>query len=128
MAKGSIFSTCVVDDSEIRQLLSKAKDKKIYRQLANEVLQELKEDVAYATHVDTGLMRDSWKVTPLKMRDGGYSVFGELYNDAVNKSDQYYAIYEINRGGSHNAVEQGLELYEMRIEDKLSNLLEGLLR
>lgn len=123
-----MYKSTIYDDNHLRALLSKAQNKKIYRQLANEALQEIKEDVAYATHVDTGLMQASWDVLPLKMRDSGYSVMGELTNSAQNKSGQFYAKYEIERGGSHDAISQGIELYEMRIGTTLENLLEGLLK
>lgn len=110
------------DDSELRELLRKAKDKKVYRELANKTLEDLKQDAEYASHVLTGELRDSWETTPLKMRDGGYSVFGELYST----SDHSY--FEKLRGGSHDTVAQAMELLEMELGDSLENVLEGLLK
>ena len=127
MAKGSVRFR--LDDKELRQMLSKAKDKKVYRQLANEVLQDLKEDVASLTHVDTGLMQRSWETTPLKMRDSGYHVFGELINEAQQPwQDEPYPLYELARGGDHNALDRGIEMQESKLGDKMLEVLEGLLR
>lgn len=126
MARGSVnFS---IDDKELRQMLSKAKDKKVYRQLANEVLQDLREDVASLTHVDTGLMKRSWEVTPLKMRDGGYHVFGELINEAQQPwQHEPYPAFELARGGDHNALELGIEMQEQKLGDKIEDVIRGLL-
>lgn len=119
----------IYDDSQLRELLRNLKGaKKVYRELANNELQRLKEDVAYATHVDTGLMQSSWETSPLKMRDSEYHIFGELTNDATNASGQQYAEYELGRGGGHNAIEQGMQLQSMRLESSIGELLEGLLR
>ena len=110
------------DDSELSDLLRKAKDKKVYRELANEVLESLRQDAEYASHVLTGELKASWETTPLKMRDGGYSVFGELYST----SDHSY--FEKLRGGDHDTVAQALQLLEMELGDSLGNVLEGLLK
>jgi len=127
MAKGSVKFT--MDTTELRRMLSKAKDKKVYRQLANDVLQELREDVAYFTHVDTGLMQRSWETTPLKMRDGGYQVFGELINEAQQPWQSHpYPQYELNRGGDHDALSLGIELQEQKLSGKMLDVLEGLLK
>ena len=123
-----MFRTTIYDDSHLRSLLSKAQNKKVYRELANEALQEIKENVEQATHVDTGLMKASWDILPLKMRDGGYAVMGELTNSAQNKSEQFYAEYELARGGDHDAVALGVGQYELKNGDILHNLLEGLLK
>ena len=61
-----MFKATIYDDSHLRNLLSKAKNKKVYRDLANEALQEIKENVEQATHVDTGLMRLLGIYFPLK--------------------------------------------------------------
>lgn len=111
-----------IDDSELRDLLRKSKDKKVYRQLANDELEQLKQDAEYASHVLTGELKASWETSPLKMRDGGYSVFGELFST----SDHSY--FEKLRGGDHDTVEQALQLMEMRLGDSLEKVLEGLLR
>ena len=123
-----MFKTTIYDDSHLRSLLSRAKNKKVYRDLANEALQEIKENVEQATHVDTGLMKASWDILPLKMRDGGYAVMGELTNSAQNKSKQFYAGYELARGGDHDAIAIGVSEYEDKQNDMLHDLLEGLLK
>ena len=126
MARGSVnFS---IDDKALRQVLSKAKDKKIYRQLANEVLQDLRADVASLTHVDTGLMKRSWETTPLKMRDGGYHVFGELINEAQQPwQKEPYPAFELAREGDHNALALGIEMQERKLGDRVIDVLRGLL-
>lgn len=117
------------DDSELRELLKNAQDKKVYRQLANDVLYSLRDDIASYTHVDTGEMKASWEVTPLKMRDSGYSVFGEVTNDAQKHwHKEPYPSYEIARGGSHNAVDLGINAQEQKLNSSISDVLEGLLR
>ena len=123
-----MFKATIYDDSHLRSLLSKAKNKKVYRDLANEALQEIKENVEQATHVDTGLMKASWDILPLKMRDGGYAVMGELTNSAQNKSEQFYAEYELARVGDHDAITIGVSEYENKQNDMLQDLLEGLLK
>lgn len=125
--KGSVKFT--LDTRELRQLLRGAKDKKVYRKLANEVLQDLREDVASLTHVDTGLMKRSWETTPLKMRDGGYAVFGELTNEAQQPRQKHpYPQYELNRGGDHDALSLGIEIQEQKLAGKVMEVLEGLLK
>ena len=117
------------DDSELRELLKNAQDKKVYRQLANDVLYSLRDDIASYTHVDTGEMKASWEVTPLKMRDSGYAVFGEVTNDAQKHwHKEPYPSYEIARGGSHDAISLGVNAVESRLGYKMIELLEGLLR
>ena len=117
------------DDSELRELLKNARDKKVYRQLANDVLYSLRDDIASYTHVDTGEMKASWEVTPLKMRDSGYVVFGEVTNDAQKHwHKEPYPSYEIARGGSHNAVDLGINAQEQKLNSSISDVLEGLLR
>ena len=117
------------DDSELRELLKNARDKKVYRQLANDVLYSLRDDIASYTHVDTGEMKASWEVTPLKMRDSGYAVFGEVTNDAQKHwHKEPYPSYEIARGGSHNAVELGINAQEQKLNSSISDVLEGLLK
>lgn len=117
------------DDSELRELLKNARDKKVYRQLANDVLYSLRDDIASYTHVDTGEMKASWEVTPLKMRDSGYAVFGEVTNDAQKHwHKEPYPSYEIARGGSHNAVDLGINAQEQKLNSSISDVLEGLLR
>lgn len=125
--KGSVKFT--LDTRELRQLLRGAKDKKVYRKLANEVLQDLREDVASLTHVDTGLMKRSWETTPLKMRDGGYAVFGELTNEAQQPGQKHpYPQYELARGGDHDALSLGIEIQEQKLAGKVMDVLEGLLK
>lgn len=117
------------DDSELRELLKNARDKKVYRQLANDVLYSLRDDIASYTHVDTGEMKASWEVTPLKMRDSGYAVFGEVTNDAQKHwHKEPYPSYEIARGGSHNAVDLGINAQEQKLNSSISDVLEGLLK
>ena len=117
------------DDSELRELLKNAQDKKVYRQLANHVLYSLRDDIASYTHVDTGEMKASWEVTPLKMRDSGYAVFGEVTNDAQKHwHKEPYPSYEIARGGSHNAVDLGINAQEQKLNSSISDVLEGLLK
>ena len=117
------------DDSELRELLKNARDKKVYRQLANDVLYSLRDDIASYTHVDTGEMKASWEVTPLKMRDSGYAVFGEVTNDAQKYwHKEPYPSYEIARGGSHNAVDLGINAQEQKLNSSISDVLEGLLK
>ncbi|MGM9544118.1 MAG: hypothetical protein ACI3T9_03975 [Romboutsia timonensis] len=119
-----------VDDSELRGLLANLKGaKKEYRELANDVLQDLKEDIASYTHVDTGQMKASWETSPLKMRDGGYAIFGEVYNEAQKPwHTEPYPSYEIARGGSHDAISLGVSSVENKLNGKLMDVLEGLLR
>ena len=117
------------DDSELRELLKNARDKKVYRQLANDVLYSLRDDIASYTHVDTGEMKASWEVTPLKMRDSGYAVFGEVTNDAQKHwHKEPYPSYEIARGGSHNAVDLGINAQEQKLNSSISDVLEGFLK
>lgn len=117
------------DDSELRELLKNAQEKKVYRQLANDVLYSLRDDIASYTHVDTGEMKASWEVTPLKMRDSGYAVFGEVTNDAQKHwHKEPYPSYEIARGGSHNAVDLGINAQEQKLNSSISDVLEGLLK
>lgn len=118
------------DDSEFRELLRNLKGgKKAYRECANDVLEDIKSNMEYVTHVDTGQMKSSYEVSPLKMRDGGYSVMGEITNSAQKPwQSEPYPSYEIARGGSHDAIAQGLELSEMQFGSSLEELLEGLLR
>lgn len=119
-----------VDDSELRSLLSNLNGaKREYRQLANEVLQDLKEDIASYTHVDTGQMKASWETSPLKMRDSGYAIFGEVYNEAQKPwQSEPYPSYEINRGGSHDAISLGISSVESKLNSRIIDVLEGLLR
>lgn len=121
------------DDSQLRDLLSKSKDKTIYRRLVNEELEKLKQDVAQATHYDTNApaphMQDVWEVSPLKYRDSSYKVFGDLSNSSTKSwQDESYASYEIGRGGSHDAISIGLEELETRVNSTIEDLLEGLLK
>lgn len=121
------------DDSQLRSLLENMKGKKIYRELANDVLEDLQQEVARVTHYDHNApdphMRDSWEVQPLKMRDSGYSVFGDLTNSSTKSwQDESYASYEIARGGSHDAISIGLESLEGKLNSTLEDLLEGLLK
>lgn len=118
-----------IQDEELRNLLIKCKNKKIYRDLANEVLQDLKEEIARVTHVDTGEMQASWETTPLKMRDSNYAVFGEIINEAQKPwHKQPYPSYELARGGDHDAVAIGVSIVEGRLGDTVKKTLEGLLR
>lgn len=119
-----------VDDSELRSLLANLNGaKREYRQLANEVLQDLKEDIASYTHVDTGQMKASWETSPLKMRDSGYAIFGEVYNEAQKPwQDEPYPSYEIARGGSHDAIALGISSVESKLNGRIIDVLEGLLR
>lgn len=119
-----------VDDSELRSLLANLNGaKREYRQLANEVLQDLKEDIASYTHVDTGQMKASWETSPLKMRDSGYAIFGEVYNEAQKPwQDESYPSYEIARGGSHDAIALGISSVESKLNGRIIDVLEGLLR
>lgn len=127
MRKGSVNFT--IDDSRLRNMLSKAKNKKVYRELVNDVLQDLKEDVASFTHVDTGLMKRSWETTPLKMRDGGHYVFGELINEAQQPwQNEPYPAYELARGGDHDALSLGIEVQEQKLTGKMIDVLEALLK
>ena len=97
-----------VDDSELRSLLANLKGaKREYRQLANITLQDLKEQIASYTHVDTGQMKASWETSPLKMRDSGYAIFG---------------------GGNHDAIALGVSSVESQLNGKIIDVLEGLLR
>lgn len=121
------------DDSQLRELLRNAKDKKVYRRCANDTLEDLKQSVSQATHYDHNApdphMQDVWEVSPLKMRDGGYSVFGELTNSSTKSwQKESYASYEIGRGGSHDAIAIGLDALENTINDFLGDALEGLLK
>lgn len=117
------------DDSELRELLRNAQDKKVYRQLANDVLYSLRDDIASFTHVDTGEMKASWEVTPLKMRDGGYAIFGEVTNDAQKSwHKEPYPSYEIARGGDHDAVSLGINAQEQKLNSSISDVLEALLK
>ena len=113
-----------VDDSELRSLLANLKGaKREYRQLANEVLQDLKESIASYTHVDTGQMKASWETSPLKMRDSGYAIFGEVYNEAQKPWQD-----EIARGGNHDAIALGVSSVESKLNGKIIDIMEGLLR
>lgn len=117
------------DDSELRQLLKKCTAKTVYRELANDVLYDLRDDIASYTHVDTGQMQASWEVTPLKMRDGGYAVFGEITNDAQKPwQHEPYPSYELARGGDHDAIALGLGSQQSKLNATLVDALEGLLR
>lgn len=111
-----------VDNSDLSYLLEKARHKKVYRELANDVLADLKDYAESFTHIDTGEMVASWVATPLKMRDSEYHVFGELYNE----SD--HAHWEALRGGDHDALGLALEYSEAMIGDSIENALEALLK
>lgn len=119
-----------IDDSELRQVLANLKGaKREYRDLANITLQDLKEQIASYTHVDTGEMKASWETSPLKMRDGGYAIFGEVYNNAQKPwHKEPYPSYEIARGGNHDAISLGVNAVESRLGYEMIELLEGLLR
>ena len=110
------------DDSELRELLKRCRNKKDYRELVNGELENLKQDAEYVSHVLTGELKASWETTPLKMRDGGYNVFGELY------STSDHSFFEMLRGGDHDTIAQALLLQEQRLGDSLEKVLEGLLR
>lgn len=85
--------------------------------------------MARNTHTDTGVMKASWEITPLKMRDSGYAIMGEIVNEARQPNrGVVYSGYEIDRGGSHDAVQLGIDTVEGRMGSTISDLLEGLLR
>ena len=119
-----------VDDSELRSLLANLKGaKRDYRDLATITLQDLKEQIESYTHVDTGQMKASWETSPLKMRDSGYAIFGEVYNEAQKPwQDEPYPSYEIARGGSHDAIALGVRSVESKLNGRIIDVLEGLLR
>lgn len=118
------------DDSELRDMLRNLKGgKKAFRECANDILSSVKSNMEFVTHVDTGQMKASYEISNLKMRDGGYSVMGSITNSAQKPwHKEPYPSYEIARGGSHDAIAQGLELTEMEIGSSIEELLEGLLR
>ena len=119
-----------VDESELRSLLANLKNaKRDYRELANITLQDLKEQIESYTHEDTGQMKASWETSPLKMRDSGYAIFGEVYNEAQKPwQDEPYPSYEIARGGNHDAIALGVSSVESQLNGKIIDIMEGLLR
>lgn len=110
------------EDSELRELLTNCKNKKIYRELANEALEELRGYAEEESHVLTGELKASWETTPLKMRDGSYSVMGEVYST----SDHSY--FEHLRGGDHDTIQVAIDRWESSNNASIHDALEGMLK
>ena len=110
------------DDSELRDLLANFKQKKVYREIANEALSELRDYAEIESHVLTGELQASWETSPLKMRDGGYSIMGELY------STSDHSVFEMLRGGDHDTVAMAIQSWERDSNTSLRDALEGMLK